>query len=296
MPKFGPHLKDIDKGIKNRIAKLGLVPAYKFDPKKHHERFYTVVCVDKNNKKVIFKMRTENYPETRNFFRKEIRINQLFADCYKDRKDLSAPKYIDGNYKTAPEWMIYDYIEGKPMGDFYSGFNKKMISKFSVGSFINSMKMVHSMSSVIGSGNLIKLEKKGYEYYKKELDMYSGRLKPFFLEKEVKKAREVLNSYRDLLDESCVIITHGDLHAGNIIITDKKQIAVIDWFYVHLNNIAFDVAFLYMERLYGDKLRKEILINFIKEFVENKEIFSILFRLAILRIAPQKINVLFDSL
>jgi len=298
MPKFGPNFKNIDKKVKDRIKKLNIVPKFVFDSRKSHERFYTVPCYVKNNKrkKVVFKMRIENYYETRNFFRKEIKINKLFTRCYNKEKNLFVPKYIDGNCKQSPEWMIYDYIEGKTAGDYYNGFYKETLSKFPIKNFIKGVKTTHTMSSLINNKNLINLEKKGYIYYRKEYDIYKDRLKPFFSKKEIDKAKDIFISYKHLLDKKCAIVTHGDLHPGNIIITHNNQIAIIDWFYVHLNNMAFDIAFLYMEMWQNKKVRNKILNDFAKVFSKNEPEFSELFRLSVLRIAPQKINVLYDSI
>ncbi len=295
MPKFGPYLKDIEKNINSKIVELGIIPSYKFDPEKYKERFYTVLCLDKKSKKkVIFKMRTENYSETRDFFRKEIRINQLFASARKNKKNLSVPRFLDGNWKSAPEWMLYDYIEGETAGDFYNGFGRKALAKFSVVNFISAIEAAHKLSFLAKKKNLIKLDKKGYGWYKQEFNKYSARLKPFFSEKEIEKAGEILDSHRKLLDEKCEIITHGDLHPGNIVITPQNQIAILDWFYVHLNNIAFDLAYVYLD-IIDKKTRKKLLDEFTNKLVKNKEEFSALFRSSTLKIAPQKINVLFDS-
>lgn len=295
MPKYGPYLKNIEKNINKKIAELELIPSYKFDPERFKERFYTALCLNKKTgKKVIFKMRIEDYPQTRDFFRKEIRINQLFANLYKGKKDLSVPRFLKGDWKKTPEWMLYDYIEGETAGDFYNGFGKRALAKFSAADFVNALGSAHKLSFLAKKKNIIKLEKKGYRWHKQEFNKYKARLNPFFSEKEIEKADEILDSNRKLLDEKCEIITHGDLHPGNIIITPRNKIALLDWFYVHLNNIAYDLAYVYLD-IIDKKARKKLLSEFIKRLVKDKEEFSALFQASILKIATQKINVLFDS-
>ena len=298
MPKFGPHIKNIDKKIENRIAKLGLVPDRKFDLKKNRERFYTVSCKTKENKKVIFKIRVEDYPETKDFFKKEIKVNQLFAGFCESEKDLPVPKFLDGDYENTPEWMTYNFIDGAAAGSFYDGIYAKNVSGFPIDDFISSMEKIRK-ASILTSKNFIKLEQKGHDAYLKGFDMYSARIKPFFREGEIDEVKKIFNSYENLLNRKTNTITHGDLHPGNVILTKRGGVAIIDWFYVHLNNITFDFTFFFTETD-NERFRKEFLEKFVKKFVkdkaEDKREFYSLFRLSILRIVPQKINVLFDSL
>ena len=299
MPKFGPYIKNIDKKIESKIANLGLVPDYKFDFEKNIGRFYTTPCKTKEDKKVIFKMRVEDYPETKDFFEKEIKVNQLFASFRGSEKDLPVPKFLDGDYKSTPEWIMYDFIDGSVAGNFYDGIYAKNIGNFPVDSFIGVIEKIHKMSILLASGqNLITLEKRGHDAYLRDFNMYGARMKPFFKEREIDKVKGIFNSYENLLNRKTNTVTHGDLHPGNIILMKKGGVAVIDWFYVHLNNIAFDFAFLFTETD-NERFRKKLLEKFVKKFVKDKskdkkEFYS-LFRLSILRIVPQKINILFDS-
>jgi len=295
MPKYGPHLKGIEKKVHNKIAELDLVPKYIFDAKKHQERFYTAPCKNKKGEKVIFKMRTEDYRETKEFFRREIKINQLFTKSSKKTGSLSVPKFMKGDAEHIPEWMVYEFIEGYESGDFYNGFEIRNIKSFSIGSFIEAMKSVHEMPIFRENGAGLKLQKETHKDFEKAYQKNKERLSPFFSEKEINRAGEVLKSYRELIDEKGDMLTHGDFHPGNLIITPEKKVAIIDWYFVHLNNAAFDIAFLYLE-ITDKKFRDKILQKFIEELVGNKEEFMALFRLDILRLVPQKITVLYDAL
>ncbi len=293
MPKYGLHLKDIEKKVHKKISELELTPKYVFDAKKHQERFYTAPCRDNKNNKVVFKMRTEDFQKTKEDFRREIKINKLFTEYSNRAGKLSVPKFIDGDSEHIPEWMIYEFIEGYESGDFYNGLEKNNIKKFSVESLISGVKNMQKISA-FAQGE-IKLKAWKHKDFLEAYEKYAGTLKPFFTEKEIGKAAEVLNANKKILDASSRFIAHGDFHPGNLIITPQKEIAIIDWYYVHLNNIAFDISFLYLE-ITDKKFQKKILERFVNESASDKEEFFRLFRLNILCLAPQKINVLRDAL
>lgn len=293
MPKYGPHLKDIEEKVHGKVAELGLKPGFVFDAKKHQERFYTTVCKDKTGNKVVFKMRTEDFEETKEYFCREIKINQLFTKCYSQSGNLSVPKFIEGDADHAPEWMVYEFIEGYETGDFYNGFEKTNIKNFSVESFLQGIKNMHEMSA-FADGD-IKLKTEEYVDVCKAYEDYRERLRPFFTDDEIQKAADIIESGKNVLDGKNKVIAHGDFHPGNVIITKKKGIAIIDWYCVHLNNPAFDIAFFCLE-ITDDKFRKEILEKYVKELVEDEVLFWQLFRLNVLRLAPYKVNVLCDAL
>jgi aminoglycoside phosphotransferase len=293
MPKYGPHLSGIEEKVRGKISELGLVPKYVFDAKKHQERFYTAPCKNGKGDKVIFKMRTEDCEETKQYFRREIKINQLFTKCYEKTGKLSVPEFIEGDAQCIPEWMVYGFIEGYETGDFYNGLEENNIKKFSVESFMEGMKNMHRMSAF--ANGEINLHKEKYSDFKNAYEKYSEKLTPFFAAEEIQKAAEILKSYEKLLDEKTGVITHGDLHPGNLIITDEKGIAIIDWYYVHFNNVAFDIAYLFLEIADKD-FQKKILARFVEELAENEAEFWQLFRLNVLRLVPWKINVFYDAL
>ena len=293
MPKYGPHIEGIEAQAHRKLCELGLSPSYVFDAKKHQERFYTVPCKDKRGKKVIFKMRTEDHDETKNSFRREIGINQLFLRFYERSRKLSVPRFIDGDSEHVPEWMVYEFIPGCEAGDFYNGLHKDSIKNFPLESLIAGMKNMQKMSAF--AAGEVKLEAQKYEEFEKAYGTYGAVLAPFFSEAQIAQGAEILRAHRELLDAKSVAITHGDFHPGNLVITPSGKIAVIDWYYVHLNNMAFDIAFLCLE-IADKKFRKKVLEKFMAEMVDDEAEFRRLLRLDILRLAPQKINVLRDAL
>ncbi|MFA7170717.1 MAG: phosphotransferase [Candidatus Paceibacterota bacterium] len=293
MPKYGPYLPDIEKKVHDKISELEFDPKYIFDTNIHQERFYTAPCRDKKGDKVVFKMRTEDYQETKASFRREIKINQLFTKFYKRSNKLSVPKFVKGDSEHVPEWMVYEFIEGYEAGDFYNGLEKGNIGKFPLEDLISGIKNMQKMSAFAQGEINLKTQK--YIDFKKAYEKYRGNLSPFFAQEEIEKGGEILQSGKKLLDEKSGIITHGDFHPGNLIITPGEKAAIIDWYYVHLNNMAFDIAFFYLE-ISDREFQKQVLGKFFEKMKVDKTEFWHLFRLDILRLVPQKINVFYDAL
>lgn len=292
-PKYGPHLEGIGKKIQSQLEKLGLVPDYAFDSRRHQERFYTAPCRDRAGNRVIFKMRTEDHRITRAFFRREIRINRQFLKCGGCRPQMAVPRYIAGDSARAPEWMVYEFIPGREAGDFYNGLFSDKVEGFPLKSLVAAMKDIGDLSSVLENG--IRLHRESFSDHIRAYLGYCQRLRPFFSGAEIKQAEKILQSGRALLDRASTVVTHGDFHPGNIVITDKKRIAIIDWYAVRIDNPAFDLAFLYLE-ISDQALRRKLLQTFLREAVSDHDGFRELFRLDVLRLVPQKIGVFYDAL
>jgi hypothetical protein len=293
MPKYGPHLKDIQQSVIVQLAALGLQPSYAFDAHKHQERFYTAPCKTVDGNKVIFKMRTEDFAETQIYFRREIRINELFTEFYKQSRILSVPLFLDGDAGHVPEWMVYEFIPGREAGDFYNGFEEGNITGFDVDSLVAGMCNMQEMSA-LAQGD-IGLAREDSKAFQKAYEKYSRRLEPFFPLREIEEAGALLTQGAPLLDARCAIIAHGDFHPGNLILKDGGGVAFIDWYNVQLNNLAFDLAFLVLE-ITDAAFRDRIFARFIADIVDDEAEFWQLFRFDILRLVPQKINVLADAL
>jgi len=292
MPKYGPHIADIEKEVKERLEKLGLVPGYEFDANKHRERFYTAPCRDQKGRRVIFKMRTEDYVPTRDYFRREIKINRFFTQYAAKGGSLLVPKFIDGDTVHSPEWMVYEFIPGREAGDFYNGLEDKNIKNFPLKSLIDGMRDMKSLGNLAQAD--VRLGAENYGDYRKALSDGIPILEPFFSSGEIAKAQEVIRKGKTLLDAKSTVIAHGDFHPGNIIITGRK-VAIIDWYYVHLNNIAYDFSFLLLE-MPDPVIRKKYAEKFVSQVAAREKYFPELLRLCLLRLAVQKIGVLKDAL
>lgn len=293
MPKYGPHLAGIEKKVHARLAELGFTPRYIFDARKHQERFYTAPCRDAAGREVVFKMRTEDFAETRIYFRREIEINRLFARHAGPEEKMSVPRFLDGDSRHAPEWMVYAFIAGQEAGDFYNGLTLSRRERFPLPALLDAFGQMHRMSAFAPGEATLKRET-GADY----LRAFAGHafcLEPFFAPGEIAAAREILAAGVPRLDAAPAVITHGDFHPGNLLLTPAGGVAILDWYNVMLNNLAFDPAFFILE-LTEPKLRTRLLEAFAGQMAPARAEFEELFRLDVLRLAPQKINVLYDAL
>jgi aminoglycoside phosphotransferase len=291
MPKYGPHLPDIQARVQERLSALSLVPSYAFDPRKHRERFYTAPCRAASGKKVIFKMRTEDYAPTQQFFRREIRINELFTRFYEKSRVLTVPRFLDGDAESAPEWMVYEFIPGHEAGDFYNGLAPESAAHLDVAALVEGMRNMQAMSEL--ARGEIALERETGAQFLAAYEAESACLAPFFSEQEIRAGQELLAEGRVLLDEAEVVVVHGDFHPGNIILKDGGGLAFIDWYDVGLSNAVYDLAYLLLE-IPEEKLRRDILARF--GTGRPAEEFYRLLRLDLLRLVPRKVGVLGDAL
>ncbi len=294
MPINGPHLPAIEKIIHARLRELELTPQYVFRAAQHQERFYTAPCRTRAGQQVVFKMRTEDFRETQEYFRREIMINRRFSEFSSQAQTLSVPLFLAGDAETVPEWMVYEFIAGVEAGDFYNGFQKKLVPRFSVDSLIAGMRSMHALPA-FAQGD-IRLAPARYADFAAAYEAHQAQLAPFFTPSQLAAGRELLAVHEQLLDESGRVIAHGDFHPGNLLLQPGGEVAFIDWYNVHLNNPAFDLAFLLLEIPEHD-FRDRILERFVGELVGNggAEEFWLLLRLDIVALVGQKVKVMHDA-
>ncbi|MBU4360379.1 phosphotransferase [Patescibacteria group bacterium] len=246
--------------------------------------FDTSKCVNKDGYFYIIKIRREKSKETMEKFSKEISVNKALSNN-KDSK-IEFPKFVDCQINKKPEWLIYKYINGRPAGQ-WNYFNPQELNK-----------IFNNLNYVI----LFLLKTKVIEKEFKQIrhtEMFNDfkkcqkTLKQFFTKNEIKKGIEIIKQSKKLLNKTKLILTHGDLHPANIIITKNNKISIIDWFDSQLNNRVYDATCLWFKLWNYPEKQKLFLVNFLKN-INNKKEFEKLFKINQIRLTPKMLEVAND--
>ncbi len=284
---FSHFIENIEDKIDSILKKKTLTPLitpseFIFRTHGHQHRYYSV-CMDKNGNKIFFHALLNKDDESRHKFLNEL----FFANVIKSMSSGLAkymPQYIDASEDQAPvPWLISTYIEDKVLED-----KQKAEHVYRTLNLEEIFSITHSIYQIntefLKIYDLKTIDRKSVNIVWNVLDTSLPIIvnRGLVQENIAIKIKEFVHSNFNLLTEENIYFTHGDFHLGNIIVNDKHKshTIIIDWENYHINNFAYDIAFLY-SRLFDEKsLRKQLVLDFIKKIPDNSMVkkFYILFR------------------
>lgn len=263
----------ISQKIEEVLKKLGLRP--KESPEKFIERTkkrkhrYSSLCQDKKGKNLIFYARLHDSIFEKKKMENEAKIAQVLK-----KKKISKifPKYFESKIEKDFEWIMREYFIESPL---------------------ESQKEIEKLKRKLKDWEIKEIAKAVFSIQKINL-RYFTFLKRFDVKKYLKLEEEILKEKivsekeklkillkgnEKILRNENHYLCHGDLQIGNILLFDKN-LKIIDWELAHINNFAFDIAFLF-SRLWKEKeTRRKILNSFLFLLPRKKfEIFKVLFRI-----------------
>lgn len=144
-------------------------------------------------------------------------------------------------------FMIYEFIKG---------FHKTKLSSSEIKKLTLLIKKYHK----------IKPKIKYYDF-RKDLKNYDSFLNDFKSNKLLNETSRTLNFIKKYKKEN--VLTHHDLNSKNIIF-NNKEIKIIDWEYVGINDIYFDLASLCVEFGLNTKQQKQVLFYYFSVFKHDK--------------------------
>lgn len=276
IPKVGNILiPQIDKKIEKKLKELKLIP--EISPKeflakyKNRKHRYFSPCYKENGEKVAFYSRLHFNLDAKNKVIQEIKfLEKLKKTKLKIKKII--PQITDFGVEKDFEWFQREFPPGKPLGQSRSleqKLDKKIIPKI--------VKIIFEISKIPPNflRDLKKFEIKNYL----AINVYKELIEKNFLKKEL--ALSIQNSIKrnfSLLKKENKYFCHGDLNLGNIIY-DGKNISLIDWELIHLNNFAYDIGYFWAHLWQGKReLRQNLITTYLKKLSsENLKKFKIFF-------------------
>lgn len=126
-----------------------------------------------------------------------------------------------------------------------------------------------------------------FEYHRKnflEKFINSSLNKNLFSQKEIDLAQKIITENKKFLDNLANFLCHGDLYPNNLILNEKENLIILDWSLVTFNNLAFDVAFIYLMAHELPKWQEKFLKKFLS-LIKEKEEFKDLLRIDLISLA-----------
>lgn len=296
MPKYEyKTLANIDDRINRVISKLDIQVDHPVSDAIIKRQNFYIIKSDYQNQEIIFKARIADHRILKQWyknFRNERRFLRTLTKDYPHHPiHLRLPKYINSQVYN-PEWLLYGYVPGRlasPSCLYYPQPTKPQILKIiHLLLDIQNFPIQEFCQKYSWTKNIIHMDFYRYhEFFHKIIRQRKKDLLTVLTEEMIMRADQILVKHRHLLDKHCTLLAHGDFHPSNIII--NKVAKAIDWEQLHIDNAAYDVAYLWFRMVNNCSNRRFLITEFMKWTKQKKDI-SRLFRLNLLARLPDEIS------
>ncbi|MCD6232767.1 phosphotransferase [bacterium] len=290
--KLIPKIREkIEQKLKELNLKPLITPQKFIEKTKGEKHRYSSVCQDKKGKLIVFYARLHQNEDAKEKVTKELLFGkELRNKNFKEKLLFSnfLPKYFDGAIEKDFEWFTREYVKEQPLG-----VNEKLTKKIDSREIELIASAICQISktdvSLFGNIRLPMFPVKNYIQIPKTIPFNKQLLNNGTNTQKLAKLTE--RNY-ELLKRENKYLSHGDFNLGNIMET-RKELKIIDWESMKVNNFAFDVAYLFMHLWEGNKkIRKELVEKYISLLPQTKkETFKVLFQIVVAYLALGGINV-----
>ncbi len=251
---------------------------------KKEKRFYAHSVIEKKSgRKVFLKARITASKGSIYGLEKEMEITKIMTDNKKISAKVNFTEYLDGSLKDIPEWYTHYYVEGDLLGSFYD-LPRKNQADIYIRNIVKNLRGLQSVSDEFikeakKNGVIKYIKKRDYQDYKATIDFYkkekTGNGKVDF-----KNIYKLLEKNKELLNKN-LVVAHGDFTMANQIIEDGSgEIYLSDWESVRIDNLAADIAHLWVQSWRYKKWQAKLLREFVDSlFKKEKEDFYNIFRI-----------------
>jgi aminoglycoside phosphotransferase (APT) family kinase protein len=235
-------------------------------------RFYYTPCVYRG-KKTFLKVRLQKNEIVRKSFEREYFVAKFLPEIVaKKLFDIKVPRPLDGDITYKPEWMLFEWIKGKPLGLVYE-FNKEIEDWFKfipilARNLVQLVSLRKKDFEKIGADTtwLVKVDFGGY---KSELDYCLPYLKGKLISKrQTRMIEDLFVQNREFLEGRGDFLAHGDFSTSNFLCFGN-QVVITDWEHIHLDNQARDMAHLWIQSWEEPRWRDEFLYQFINNMGDD---------------------------
>ncbi len=280
--KFSSQI--INSTLQTVLIKYNLKPGYLMSTSGE----FLVMTLNRGQQKFIIKIILNKSVAAQKKFKNEVAILKFLQNV--KIRGLLTPKIYIANTKVSPSYLIYNYINGYPLNDFYISIGQRLTEKFLATDFI---KILNNLQK-IKIPKKISLQK---NYPAANLKMFNTNLpylKKYFNQIFIKKIYSLLRLRKKFLNSQPLKLTHGDINPKNLVL-DQKNLAIIDWSEVHLNNPLFDLSNLYLFAWNRPNIREVIRQFILNECLHLTNPYH-LFLLNRLILLPRNIRIMENSL
>jgi serine/threonine protein kinase len=260
-------IKGIEKKIEKKLKELNLRPG--ISPRgflkihKTGKHRYFSPCLRRDGELIAFYARLHDNLDAKEKFVREINfLKRLRKSDLKIKKII--PQILDYGIEKDFEWFEREYPKAPTLG-----YSRNLTQKPFPGMIEKITEAILEISK-ISPNNFPGLKKFNCQNYFGN-GVYEDLIKKGLISREIsEKFRRIIKKNFPLLEKENRYFCHGDMNLGNIL-SDKKNIWLIDWELIHLNNFAYDIGYLWAH-LWEAKssFRNELINSYLEKLNSQK--------------------------
>ncbi len=258
-------IPNIDKIVEAKLKELKLKPELSLsDLKRKRKRFYSTPCQTEDGKTVFLKILISKRKEDAAWLKKEIAIGKTLQ--------FNSLSPIKENTKKMPFWFLRQYLPG-PIVGYHFKIYRPGLKKQTRKEIVKILLSLQSLSPKI------KLEKKEMADYLKSIKSFEEKLK-VKRDKSInfEKIYQFFESQKKYFKKQRKVLAHGDFTLANFFVNERR-VYLTDWEHLRYDNIAADIARLWIQTYKYPKWRKSLVLLFLAKVPKYKrEQFQQLFR------------------
>jgi len=184
------------------------------------------------------------------FIRTEKVSSQISVEL--NRTGIKTHRTIKSNLNSVPEWIIREFIPGKPIG--YMSYSKEVNSDLLFDFFKKLRDSLDEIAPKIDSSLL-----NNFNWKDKWLGEFRERSKYIKEHLDDKINLQLLRNIESVTKFTETTILHNDLAPQNILATENKNCSIIDWGEAAVGNRVIDIAMCWVFAVHQDTLREQLL-------------------------------------
>lgn len=205
-----------------------------------------------SNKKYILKICVDKKKEA--FFKKEIDITRFLSKKQSQNRYLKTVNFYKGGYSPF-YWFSYTYQPGMELDGWFcfKKINKKMLIEI-----LKALKELNNLTNYLPLSLKKNLFRFTFKNCLKEIDAFSKIKINYFKSLDFNQLKKYIYQNKKEFRKKKLVLSHGDLHPGNLILSPSNKIFILDWSNAQLNFSFYDLSYLWLALWLNPQLQSYI--------------------------------------
>ena len=167
----------------------------------------------------------------------------------------SAPRLLSAGRESSFEWFTREHINGNPLGH-----SRHLSGRLAASTVAQLASSIVSIGQLPPKELRVKLPRFNPDNYRIDRQCYGLAQAAAVPATTCRGVGRLVSNNRQLLHRCNRVVAHGDLNLGNILV-DGGIVRIVDWELAQLNNLAYDLGYLWVHLWEAPKRFRQLLLQ-----------------------------------